>query len=151
MSTELTHPALPELWEIRRRQDILDGDGNIEKWATKKFYVLDGRTDVRGEGNTIEQAMQNAGLIAASANFCRWCGDALEFQAGNKLYAWQHTDPQTECTKAEPAKTGELPPFAGVQKSVMQGRRCIAVACSRTMAKRIARALNRYRPGERGF
>lgn len=55
---------LPHSWEIRRREECLDGDGQIEAWATKKFYVLDSRTDVRGEGDTIDEAIQDAGLKA---------------------------------------------------------------------------------------
>lgn len=51
---------LPRLWEIRRREQMLDGDGKIENWATRNFYVLDGRTDVRGEGNTLDEAIKNA-------------------------------------------------------------------------------------------
>jgi hypothetical protein len=44
-------------WEIRHRSEMLEGDDTICKWATEQFYVLDGRTDVIGKGNTIEEAL----------------------------------------------------------------------------------------------
>lgn len=53
---------LPHNWTIEKREHILDGDGNIETWATKQFVVLDDRTDFRGMGETIVEALRDAGL-----------------------------------------------------------------------------------------
>jgi len=41
--------------------------------------------------------------------------------------------------------------FVAVKKAVMRGQEHIATAVSSTMAQRIARALNVYKPGPRGF
>jgi hypothetical protein len=41
-------------------------------------------------------------------------------------------------------------PFVAVGKAVMRGDKCEAVACSSTMAQRIARALNLHQPNRRG-
>lgn len=41
--------------------------------------------------------------------------------------------------------------FVAVRKAVMRGPICEATASSHNMAKRIANALNRYRPGKRGY
>jgi hypothetical protein len=41
--------------------------------------------------------------------------------------------------------------FIRKDKAVMLGQRCICVADSATMAKRIAIALNIYTPGEKGY
>lgn len=40
--------------------------------------------------------------------------------------------------------------FVAVRNAVMHGARCIATACSNTMAKRIAAALNTHQPNRRG-
>jgi hypothetical protein len=40
--------------------------------------------------------------------------------------------------------------FVAVKVAVMQGAERVAVARSKTMAKRIANALNRYTPGSEG-
>lgn len=45
----------------------------------------------------------------------------------------------------------KLPQFVAVNRSVMRGQEHIATAVSRTMAMRIARALNTYKPNSRGF
>lgn len=42
------------------------------------------------------------------------------------------------------------PQFVGIARAVMQGAKCVAVACSHTFAKRIARALNKHVPNKRG-
>jgi hypothetical protein len=42
-------------------------------------------------------------------------------------------------------------PFVGIDRAVMQAAKCVAVACSHTFAKRIARALNKHEPNERGY
>jgi hypothetical protein len=41
--------------------------------------------------------------------------------------------------------------FVAVEVAVMRGHKREAVACSHNMAKRIAAALNRYRPGPKGY
>jgi len=41
--------------------------------------------------------------------------------------------------------------FVAVATTIMQGGRRVAVAVSHNMAKRIARALNLYKPNERGY
>jgi hypothetical protein len=41
--------------------------------------------------------------------------------------------------------------FVAITLKVMLGARCVCVACSHTMAKRIARALNNHKPNERGY
>lgn len=41
--------------------------------------------------------------------------------------------------------------FVAVKCAVMRGREHIATATSTTMATRIARALNQYKPGPRGY
>lgn len=43
-----------------------------------------------------------------------------------------------------------VPRFVGVGPKVIIGQREIARACSKTMAKRIANALNRYVPNKEG-
>lgn len=43
-----------------------------------------------------------------------------------------------------------LPRFVAVQRGVMLGPNCVAVGHSSTWARRIANALNRYIPSERG-
>ena len=45
----------------------------------------------------------------------------------------------------------EVPQFVGINRAVMQGIKCVAVAYSHTFAKRIARALNLHKPNERGY
>lgn len=42
------------------------------------------------------------------------------------------------------------PQFVGIDRAVMQGIKCVAVACSHTFAKRIARALNLHKPNKEG-
>lgn len=86
--------------------------------------------------------------------YCRWCGQPVELTTG-KLYPWQHAGiprdwPSEECTRPEPAKVGEQLPFVGAQQSVLQGSNCVARACSKTMAKRIARALNNHKVNSEG-
>ena len=46
---------------------------------------------------------------------------------------------------------GDPLPFAGIHLNVMQGSRCVARACSHTMAKRISRALNKHIPNAKGY
>jgi hypothetical protein len=41
--------------------------------------------------------------------------------------------------------------FVAVDRSIMRGAEHIATAISRTMAQRIARALNLHKPNSRGF
>ena len=41
-------------------------------------------------------------------------------------------------------------PFVAVAKAVMRGSKCEAITFSRTMAERVAAALNAYKPGSRG-
>lgn len=41
--------------------------------------------------------------------------------------------------------------FIAVRRAVMRLSECIASARSHTMARRIAEALNRYRPGPKGY
>jgi len=41
--------------------------------------------------------------------------------------------------------------FVAVRRAIMRGSECIATAKSHTMARRIARALNIYKPGEKGY
>ena len=40
--------------------------------------------------------------------------------------------------------------FVNIGKQVMDGAQCVAVACSKTFAKRIARALNARQPNREG-
>ena len=40
--------------------------------------------------------------------------------------------------------------FVNIGKQVMDGAQCVAVACSKTFAKRIARALNAHEPNREG-
>lgn len=49
----------------------------------------------------------------------------------------------------EPARKERT--FAGVGKTVMRGSDCVAVACSHTMAKRIALALNLHKANSKGY
>lgn len=50
------------------------------------------------------------------------------------------------------ATAADRPPvqFVGVHENVMQGSKCVARACSKTMAKRIANALNKHVPNREG-
>lgn len=41
--------------------------------------------------------------------------------------------------------------FVAIDRSIMRGPEHIATACSRTMAQRIARALNVHKTNSRGF
>jgi hypothetical protein len=41
-------------------------------------------------------------------------------------------------------------PFVAVRRAVMRASQCEATARSATMAQRIANALNKFQPGERG-
>lgn len=41
--------------------------------------------------------------------------------------------------------------FAAIRKAIMRGAECVATASSHTMAKRIANALNGYRPNAKGY
>lgn len=41
--------------------------------------------------------------------------------------------------------------FVAIKRAVMRGSEAIAHARSHTMARRIAEALNRYRPGPKGY
>lgn len=41
--------------------------------------------------------------------------------------------------------------FVAIKRAVMRGSECIAVALSHTMARRIANALNRYKPTDKGY
>ncbi len=43
-----------------------------------------------------------------------------------------------------------VPKFVGVRDAVMRGSQWIATACSRTMAQRIANALNKHVPNRKG-
>lgn len=55
------------------------------------------------------------------------------------------------CTaRSVPLFVGPWPSFVGVKRAVMRGDECVATACSKTMAKRIANALNRHKPNLEG-
>ena len=43
------------------------------------------------------------------------------------------------------------PPFTAARRAVMRGSACVATAVSHNFARRIANALNAYKPGSRGF
>lgn len=42
-------------------------------------------------------------------------------------------------------------PFVAIKTTVMRGSEHIALAVSHTMARRIARALNKHKPNEKGY
>jgi hypothetical protein len=44
----------------------------------------------------------------------------------------------------------QVPRFVGIKNAVMRGSECVAVACSKTFAKRIANALNNHKVNSEG-
>lgn len=63
----------------------------------------------------------------------------------------------TNTPAPHPARIGRESPadrpqiaFVAVHQNVMRGQDCVARACSKTMAKRIARALNNHVPNREG-
>ena len=50
----------------------------------------------------------------------------------------------------KPAPAPPPPRFVNVKNAVMQGATCVAVACSKTFAKRIANALNNHKVNSEG-
>ena len=59
---------------------------------------------------------------------------------------------QTRCTRGHTMNRPNLKhvPFVAVRRAVMRASQCEATARSATMAQRIANALNKFQPGERG-
>lgn len=55
------------------------------------------------------------------------------------------------CIVSVAARGGSLHPFTAIGKVIMRGSEFIARARSRTMALRIANALNQYQPNRSGF
>ena len=85
--------------------------------------------------------------------FC--AGSCLAVQIGTKIHRFALTSEQWELLRQSAASRApipfrESPFFVHIGKSVMRGAQCVAVACSKTMAKRIANALNRHQPNKEG-
>jgi hypothetical protein len=107
--------------------------------------------DTKGD-HPLERELAQARALAPSEEvYCRSCGMPLQYDARLKAYQWSHVDPNSDCTRAEPTPGNQVPPFAGIGTHVMRGAWCVAVATSNTMARRIARALNRHTPNARGY
>lgn len=78
-----------------------------------------------------------------------WDGNTYALRSWDELPA--HIQSTLDATYKRRRESGDrLSGFIGVEKQVMQGSKCVAVACSHTFAKRIARALNNLRVNERG-
>ena len=73
---------------------------------------------------------------------CISCGLPIE-KTGDRI--WIHTTQPNQCYNLqEPAR------FVSIRQNIMQGSQCIARSCSKTMAKRIANALNNHTPNREG-
>lgn len=55
-----SHPRLPSQWEVWPATEFRDADGRRPRWANRNFYVLDSRTDVVGEGDSADAAVEDA-------------------------------------------------------------------------------------------
>lgn len=57
---------------------------------------------------------------------------------------------EEEDNKSKPLRNHQAPKFSAADQDIKQGQMTVARAVSKTFAKRIANALNKYTPDRRG-